>query len=454
MKTNKVCIIGAGSSGITACKVLQEHQIQFDCYEKGSNIGGNWRYNNDNGMSSAYWSLHINTSRDKMCYSDFPMPLDYPDFPHHTQIIEYFERYVDHFGFRDKITFNTSVEKVRPESDGTYTVSTSRGDTKNYRAVIVANGHHWNPRYPHPPFPGKFEGETLHSHYYKTPRIFESDPNVVILGVGNSGLDIACEASRHTRGQVYVSSRSGAHIIPKYIFGQPIDQFGNPEQVAFLPLGVQQMLNGFVLRLARGKQETYGVPTPDRKIFTEHPSISQDFLSLAGHGKIKIKPNIRELAGKEIIFEDGSTVQAEVLIYATGYKITFPFFEENFLSVERDNDIQLYRRVVHPEHEHLYFLGLVQPLGAIMPVAERQAEWIAKLLSHEVVLPSKAFMKHEIEKKAKAVARQYKSSPRHTIQVNFYQYMHELKEEMRRMANGYHRFSPRQVHQDLHEPMD
>ena len=76
----KVCIVGAGSSGITAAKALKEQGIPFDCLEKGSGVGGNWRYRNDNGLSAAYASLHINTSKTRMAYSDFPMPDDYPTF--------------------------------------------------------------------------------------------------------------------------------------------------------------------------------------------------------------------------------------------------------------------------------------------------------------------------------------------------------------------------------------
>ena len=96
-----VCVIGAGSSGISSCQVLKARGIPFDCFEKGSTVGGNWRYRNDNRMSAAYRSLHINTSRDLMAYRTFPMPHDYPDYPSHCQIATYFDDYVDHFGFRD-----------------------------------------------------------------------------------------------------------------------------------------------------------------------------------------------------------------------------------------------------------------------------------------------------------------------------------------------------------------
>src|SRR3954464_11369313 len=107
-----VCVIGAGSSGIAAVKALSQRGIAFDCFEKSDRVGGNWVFRNANGMSSAYRSLHINTSRARMAYSDFPMPDDYPDFPHHTQLAKYFDDYVDHFGFRDAIHFETGVQRA------------------------------------------------------------------------------------------------------------------------------------------------------------------------------------------------------------------------------------------------------------------------------------------------------------------------------------------------------
>ncbi|HFE65665.1 MAG TPA: hypothetical protein ENJ93_00260, partial [Chloroflexi bacterium] len=98
--SGKICIIGAGSAGIATAKTLKEAGLPFDCFEMGSNIGGNWRYNNDNGRSAAYDSLTIDTSKDRMQFSDFPMPEEYPNFPNHRQIAQYFDAYADHFGLR------------------------------------------------------------------------------------------------------------------------------------------------------------------------------------------------------------------------------------------------------------------------------------------------------------------------------------------------------------------
>src|SRR6266540_5684994 len=136
-------VIGAGSSGIAV-----------DCFEASDRVGGNWVFGNKNGMSAAYAGLHINTSRERMEYSDFPMPKSFPDYPHHTHIARYFDDYVDHFGFRDRIRFECAIERAARLADGTWELTTERGDTQRYDALLVANGHHWNPRMPEPAFPG------------------------------------------------------------------------------------------------------------------------------------------------------------------------------------------------------------------------------------------------------------------------------------------------------------
>ena len=220
-----VCIIGAGSSGITAAKTLKEHNISFDCFEKGSQIGGNWRFNNDNGMSSAYRSLHINTNRMIMAYSDYPMPEEYPMFPHHSHIINYFDDYVNHFGIRDDIQFNTEVKDVTHNEEGTYTVETDNGSYL-YDNVIIANGHHWNPRFPEPAFKGDFTGEVLHSHYYREVEQIRGK-NILVVGIGNSAVDIACEAARTYSGNVVISTRSGANIVPNWLWSIPFDSLAS-----------------------------------------------------------------------------------------------------------------------------------------------------------------------------------------------------------------------------------
>jgi len=432
------CIIGAGSSGITAAQVLRAEGIDVDWFELGSEVGGNWRYDNDNGLGSAYRSLHINTSRQAMEYAAWPMPADLPDYPSHWQVADYFDAFVDHFGLREQITFRTEVTKVAPAEGGGWEVTTRPRDdgravdTRHYDHVLVANGHHWDPRWPEPSFPGSedFPGEQLHAHYYRTPEVL-AGRTVVVLGIGNSATDIAVEASRHA-DRTYLAMRRGAWILPKYLFGMPTDHLTD-SPLARGPLRVQKLGMRTMLRIAVGKMTDYGLPAPDHDVLEAHPTVSDDLLSRLGHGDITVKPTIDHFEGSTVVFADGSQVDADVVVYCTGYKVTFPFLDESVVTAV-DNHVDLYRRVAPPDRPGLWFIGLVQPLGAIMPLAEAQAHWVADVINGRVTLPPRAEMRAQIAAYDEALRKRFVASKRHTIEVDFHAYRAELEKERRTRA--------------------
>jgi dimethylaniline monooxygenase (N-oxide forming) len=423
----RACIIGAGSSGIAAAKALLDRGIPFDCFEKSDQVGGNWVFGNRNGMSAAYRDLFINVSRERMAYADYPMPSSYPDFPHHTHIKEYFDKYVDHFGLREHITFETGVEHASKRDGGSWEVKLDNGETRSYDALLVANGHHWDPRWPEPAFPGAdtFTGTQLHAHSYVDNSIF-AGKDVVILGMGNSAMDIAVESS-YVAANTYLSARKGAWIIPKYVFGKPVDQLPNNPRV---PFAIRQRMIHQTIKTMTGPPERYGLPKPDHKFGESHPTVSGRILDRIAHGTIAPKPNIASLEGDRVRFTDGSEVHTEVVVYCTGYKITFPFFDDDFLAAP-DNHIELFRRVFHPGIGGLYFIGLLQPLGAIMPLAEAQSTWIGDHLRGEYALPSPADVRRDIAEDQAAMRKRYVASKRHTIQVDFDDYLYALAAERR-----------------------
>jgi dimethylaniline monooxygenase (N-oxide forming) len=425
-----VCVIGAGSSGITAVKALLERKIPFDCFEKSDQVGGNWVFDNRNGVSAAYRDLFINVSRERMAYSDYPMTRSYPDFPHHTQVKEYFDSYVDHFGLRSHITFETSVERASRRSDGVWEIELETGEMRHYDVLLVANGHHWDQRWPEPPFPGadEFAGLQLHSHAYRDSADF-AGKDVIVVGIGNSAMDIAVEASYAARN-TYLSTRSGAWILPKYLFGRPIDQIAtNPR----IPFRVRRFAMEKILLAYSGSPERYGLPKPDHRVADAHPTISGRIFDRLAHGAITPKPNIARLEADAVVFVDGSTCHADVIVYCTGYKITFPFFDPEFVSAP-DNHVALFRRVFHPDINNLFFIGLLQPLGAIMPLAEAQGAWVGDYLLGRYALPAPADMRADIAADQEAMRKRYVASKRHTIQVDFDDYLHELKKERQRGA--------------------
>ncbi len=305
----------------------------------------------------------------------------------------------------------------------------SEPEVRTYHDVVVANGHHWDPRWPEPSYAGAdtFTGTQLHAHYYRTPDVLEGK-RVLVLGIGNSACDIAVESSR-VADETYLAMRRGAHIVPKFIFGVPTDHLTS-SPLARGPLRLQQLGMAAMLRLSQGKVTDYGLPKPDHAVLHAHPTVSDDLLTRLGHGDISVRPNIDRFEGSKVFFVDGTAVEVDVVVYCTGYKVTFPFLDERFVPA-RDNHVDLYRRVVNPDHPGLYFVGLVQPIGAIMPLAEAQSEWVADLVDGRGALPSYDEMRRQIRIYDEQVKKRYVASKRHTIQVDFHAYLAELDRERR-----------------------
>lgn len=425
------CVIGGGGCGLAAAKALHDRGLSFACFERGSAVGGLWRYDNDNGLSAIYKSLQINTSRDMTAFAEFPMPAGYPDFPGHEQIRDYLEAYVDRFGFRDRIRFRTTVERVQPEADGTFTVTSRAADDQiasiRVRHVLVASGHHWLPR--RPELPGAFAGRMFHSHDYRTPEGFAGQ-RVLVVGMGNSGCDIACDLARVAE-RTLLSTRRGAHVLPKYLFGLPLDTVC-PEAVwRFAPMWLFRPAFRAVVWLNRGSLSLYGLPRPGHAVLQEHPTISSDLPSLVRERRVVVKPDLARLDGDGVVFGDGSRESVDAIILATGYRIAFPFLDPAVIAPD-DNRVRLYRHVVHPAVPNLFFIGLVQPWGAIFPLAEAQAAWVGDLVSGRCRLPDRPAMERAIDADLAAMRRRYVTSPRHTIQVDFHAYRAAVHRERRR----------------------
>ena len=432
----RACIIGAGASGISAAKALQDINISFDCFEISDQIGGNWYYQNPNGLSACYSSLHIDTSKYRMAFKDFPIPKDFPDYPHHSQVLNYMNDYVDHFNFRGKITFNTRVELASLQENNQWKIlRTNLEDDSStesfYDYLFVCNGHHWSPRWPDPPFPGEFDGIQMHSHQYQDPfNPYEMrGKNILIVGMGNSAMDIASELSQKPIAKkLWVAARRGVYILPKYHRGKPLDKIVIP---GWIPISIRKKIGAIAIKNIIGKMEDYGLPKPDHEPLEAHPTVSGEFLTRCGSGDISIKSNIREFSGKKIIFEDGSTEEVDIIIYATGYQVSFPFLSDEIAPVT-NNHLPLFKRMIRPEIQNLFFIGLAQSIPTLINFPEQQLKLIQALLTGDYKLPSKHEMEAIIlEDEKENIAHFYKSA-RHTMQVDFDTYRYDLRKEIRR----------------------
>jgi thioredoxin reductase len=418
-------VIGAGISGLTASKMLADYGVPYTTFESSDRVGGNWAFGNPNGHSSAYQSLHIDTSKHQLSFRDFPMPDDYPDFPHHTQIKDYLDAYADAFGLRERIEFRNGVAKATRLDGGGWEILDQAGATRRFDLLVVANGHHWDPRTAE--FPGEFSGETIHSHHYIDPwtPLHLMDKRILVVGLGNSAADITVELSqRALRNQVTLSTRSSAWIVPKLVAGKAADM--NYRTIPQIPLSWQRKAAQWGQRFTYSDPTLYGLPKPNHKFFEAHPTQSGELPLRLKSGDVTPQGNVARLDGETVHFEDGTSADFDVIIYATGYNLTFPFFDPEFLSAP-DNRIDLYRRILKPGIDDLLFAGFAQATPTLFPFVECQARLIAAYAVGEYAPPSVAEMHAAIKADDELYMGHMLDRPRHTHQLDYFVYEHQMR---------------------------
>ncbi len=426
---DKFCILGAGTSGLAVAKNFLQAGIPFDCLEREDDLGGNWNFRKPH--SSVYSSTHLISSKQLTEYTDYPMPADYPEFPDHRQVLAYLRGYAEHFNLCVHIQFNTAVERVEPAEQG-WRVTLVGGEVRPYRGVVIANGHNWDPRFPD--YPGEFTGTVLHSSEYKTPDALRGK-RVLVVGGGNSGCDLAVEASIHAERAV-LSWRRGYHVLPKFFKGKPIDQVGETLLALRLPLWARRIGARLAIRWVLGPSELAGLPKPDHRLFESHPIINSRLHNQLAHGKLTAKPDIAALDGSTVRFVDGSEQAFDVVLYATGFRLSFPFLDTKHLNW-RDDRPRLFLNVFHPERDDLFCAGLIQPDSGQWGLVDYQAQLISRYLLALAKKPRVAQRFRRIKRTTLTGAEgrnAYLDSPRHRLEVEHFAYRRKLQKLIAMLA--------------------
>lgn len=426
MKT--VCIIGAGPSGITAAKNCKQNGISFDLFEKNNKVGGNWVFDSDTGHSSVYENTHIISSKYLSEYEDFPMPEDYPDYPRHDQLQQYFENYAKHFGIYEQIKFHHTIDHVTKTKDDkwnvNYTNDQGKKQVKIYDYLMVCNGHHWMPKYPQ--YEGNFTGKWMHSHDFKRVTDEWRDQRILVIGAGNSGCDVVVESARVSK-HVYISMRNPQWFIPKFLMGYPADLL--VKAIEKFPAKIRQKMLTKTLKTMIGKYSDFGLPEPTKPLLTQHPTANSDFIDYVRHGKIKPKPAIKRLNGRIVEFVDGTQEEFDIICCCTGFWTVFPFFDKDFIDFQHLEKIPLYRKMLHAEHKTLYFIGLFQPLGCIWPLSDFQANIACQEILGQYQRPKN--LKKAIQQEIKNPHYAFEGGQRHAVEVDYNKFRDELVAELK-----------------------
>ncbi|KAM4722884.1 uncharacterized protein WCC33_009064 [Rhinophrynus dorsalis] len=441
----RVAIIGAGCSGLTAIKCCLEEGLEPICFEKSCDIGGLWRFTEqvEEGRASLYSSVVTNTSKEMMCYTDFPMPQDFPAYLHNSKVLEYLRLYAEHFRLLKYIRFNTEVCSVKRRLDFSSTgqwdivTRTNEGEKKSiFDAVLVCNGHHVKHYLPLDSFPGieKFKGRYIHSRFYRQSTDYRGK-TVLVVGAGNSAGDIAVEISNIAK-QVYLSTRQGSWVISRIFqpHGYPLDMMLSTRCFYginnTLPAGLSAKLNEKQMN-SWFDHANYGLLPQDRTLLKE-PIVNDLLPSSILHGAVRMKPGIKTFTETSVVFEDDTVVEnLDHIIFATGYSISFPFLDDSTVTVD-DNNVPLYKNVfpTHLEKPTLAFLGLIQPFGAILPAADLQARWATRIFKGVTRLPPVESMETYIKKKNEKKMKRFSKSRSQSLQSYFIEYMDEVSIEI------------------------
>ena len=348
--------------------------------------------------------------------------------------MQYFRDYAAHFGVTPHIQYHVSVERVTQRRDGAFDVQVAgEARPRVYKGVVVANGHHNEPRMP--VYPGTFAGQIMHSRDYRSPTQLR-DKRVMVVGVGNSGCDIIRDAA-HSGQQVVVSMRRGTWFVPKFLLGFPTHDIVSWIEWIPQPRLIKRWVMQASLWVLQGPPARYGLPAPEHPIDAAHPTMSDEIPRLAAHGRITVKGEIARYEGPDVVFADGSRESVDLVVFATGFEPTIPFLDRG-LVFDDAGQSRLFLNVVHPEQHGLYFAGFVQANGSIWRLADYQGQLIANAIVADALVPDEARrFRDEIQARGKGLPRgNFVKSARHILETNFYDYARVLKREARRFRKA------------------
>lgn len=422
----RVAVIGAGAAGLCSAKYLLARGVDVVVFEIGSVIGGLWVYQNDNGLGPAYRSLHLNSEARVTAYQDFPFPDGSPLFPDHVQVRQYLEAYAQRFDLVRHVRFRSRVLEVRAHGAG-WRLRIAGAPDEDFDAVVVASGHQGVPM--HPAWKDDFTGEYLHSHSYRVPEPFR-DKRVLVVGMGNSAVDIASDICVVTRATT-ISARSPVLVMPRVLFGVPTARVLGKLEKPWMPWPMRRTIREMLTLVVHGRMEQWGFVTPKTRTHpTSHPSLMSHFV----WDRIRAKPGIASVSGNTVRFVDGSSERFDTVIAGTGYAVDLPFLAPELRPLE-GHQLELFLRVVHPRQRGLFFAGMFNVAGGgNIRMMDDQAQWITALVCGDEALPGEAHMRSVMEQEQQFLRRHYPGSARYALELDPTFYRRQLQRERQRGA--------------------
>lgn len=366
-------VVGAGPAGLAAAYELKRAGVVPRVLDAADEIGSNWRARHE--------QLHLNTYRGLSHQPGMRIPASAGVFPSRDDYVAYLERYVKFLDL--SIEYGTRVQRVEPDDNETWRVVTASGEIKS-RHVVVATGSDRVPRMPDWPGHDDFQSELIHAGEFRHARHY-AGKRVLLVGAGNSGMDIGNHLANVDIGPSWVSIRNGPNIAPQYVLGLPAQLI--VASLRWLPVRLQDMIVAAVSRLVLGDLTKLGIPpAPKGAVRRQREdgttlAVDNGFVAALRAGKFEVVPEIRSFSRNAVHLTDGRSLYPDAVICATGYRLGLEELVGHLKVLDDRGWPRWMADRGSPELPGLWFLGHNSSLYGNMNIRRGEARRLARVIS-------------------------------------------------------------------------
>jgi cation diffusion facilitator CzcD-associated flavoprotein CzcO len=369
----EVLIIGAGPAGLGVAYELKRSGMQAYIIDQATEVAASWRNRHD--------QLRLNTHRLFSGQPGMPIPRRYGAYPSRDDYVAYLSDYASQLGLL--IHFGVRAIRIERTSANGWVIQTNQGDIHS-KHVIVATGSERVPYIPEWPGRENFQGELIHASQFRHASDYV-DKSVLIVGAGNSGIDIGNYLSQVPIKPSWISVRSGPTIAPQHIWGIPT----HPILVwsSWLPIKVQDLTTALVSRIFLGDLQKFGMPAPPKGAITRQRedgvtiSIDHGFVAALKAGRFRVVPEISSFGTQTLHLSDERTLEPDAVICATGYRLGLEDLVGHLGVLDQRGFPRFIADQASNDYPGLWFFGLNSSIYGNMYIRRAEAQRLARVIS-------------------------------------------------------------------------
>ncbi|MFH9606106.1 flavin-containing monooxygenase [Streptomyces sp. NPDC017448] len=370
-----VYVVGGGPGGLSAAAALRARGVRAVVLEKTDRVGASWR--------GHYDRLHLHTTRRWSALPGLKMPRGFGRWVARDDMVRYLEKYTEHHEL--EVVTGVEVTRVDPAPDGSgdWQLTATGGRVLRGRAVVVATGFNHTPRVPDWPGRDTYTGELLHAAHYRDPAPY-ADRDVLVVGVGNTGAEIAADLAEGGAARVRIAVRTAPHIVRRSTAGWPAQATGI--LVRRLPVRLVDRAAAAVSRISVPDLSAHGLPRPDSGLASRArqgaiPVQDVGLIDAVRSGRVTPVAAVASFDGETVVLTDGARIAPDAVIAATGYdRALEPLL--GHLGVLDGRGRPVARGGRSPRSAPgLYFTGFTNPISGMLREMARDAGKIARRIA-------------------------------------------------------------------------